>query len=86
MDLREREFPWAARGDAIYLNNASDFLLPILGESCLYLKLHNAPPHPQWAIAKRREACAKVCGAGKAYQAQGANQRTQSQVFGAMGN
>ena len=27
-DLREREFPWAARGDAIYLNNASTGPLP----------------------------------------------------------
>jgi len=29
MDLREREFPWAARGDAIYLNNASTGPLPV---------------------------------------------------------
>lgn len=28
-DLREREFPWAARGDAIYLNNASTGPLPV---------------------------------------------------------
>ena len=26
--LREREFPWAARGDAIYLNNASTGPVP----------------------------------------------------------
>ena len=41
--LREREFPWAARGEAIYLNNASTGPLPERTLAALYFHAKKPP-------------------------------------------
>ena len=68
--LREREFPWAARGEAIYLNNASTGPLPERTLAALRdFDARRAAPHRlsdeyQFAIlAKGRELIARLIGA-----------------------
>ena len=68
--LREQEFPWAARGDSIYLNHASTGPLPerSLGALERFNRLR-AEPHRiaqevQFGILDRaRASCAKLVGA-----------------------
>jgi selenocysteine lyase/cysteine desulfurase len=68
--LREREFPWAARGDAIYLNNASTGPTP---QRCVravseFMRLRAEPfrlsDELQFETLRRsRELCARLIGA-----------------------
>jgi selenocysteine lyase/cysteine desulfurase len=68
--LREREFPWAARGEAIYFNNASTGPLPartVAAQAAFTEK--RAKPYllsdaEQFAIVRRsRELCARLINA-----------------------
>lgn len=68
--LREREFPWAARGDAIYLNNASTGPLPArtLAKVDAFNKLRAEPyrisdDDEMQTVRKTRELAAKLIGA-----------------------
>ena len=68
--LREREFPWASRGDAIYLNNASTGPLPArtLEAVDAFNKLRTEPYRISDAdelgtVRKSRELVAKLIGA-----------------------
>jgi selenocysteine lyase/cysteine desulfurase len=65
--LREREFPWAARGDAIYLNNASTGPLPVRSVAAQHaFTAKRAEPFrladdDQFAVVRRaRELCAAL--------------------------
>lgn len=69
--LRAREFPWAARGDAIYLNNASTGPLPARTVTAVTeFTTRRAAPHrlrdgEQFAtVARVRELAAQLIGAG----------------------
>ncbi|MDQ3697226.1 MAG: aminotransferase class V-fold PLP-dependent enzyme [Gemmatimonadota bacterium] len=68
--LREREFPWAARGDAIYLNNASTGPLPARTVAAQHA--FNTLRAEPWRITdedelstirRTRELCARLIGA-----------------------
>lgn len=68
--LREREFPWAARGDAIYLNNASSGPLPrrTVEATAAFTALRAEPyrlsDQLQFAMIRRsRELAAQLVGA-----------------------
>ena len=68
--LREREFPWAARGDAIYLNNGSTGPLPRRTvEALADFNERRAAPYliteeVQFGTLRRsRELCARLVGA-----------------------
>lgn len=68
--LREREFPWAARGDAVYLNNASTGPLPRRTTAAVdaFSRLRAEPfrmtDEIQFGtIARSRELCARLIGA-----------------------
>lgn len=68
--LRSREFPWAARRDAVYLNAASTGPLPrrtvtVLTEwANLRAELHRLPEERQFeTLARSRELCAALIGA-----------------------
>ncbi|MGI9077909.1 MAG: aminotransferase class V-fold PLP-dependent enzyme [Gemmatimonadaceae bacterium] len=70
LDLRLREFPWAARGEAIYLNNASTGPLPVrtVAAQSSFTALRAEPfrlsDELQFAtIARSRELLAKLIGA-----------------------
>ncbi|HEY7233788.1 MAG TPA: aminotransferase class V-fold PLP-dependent enzyme [Gemmatimonadaceae bacterium] len=72
-DLREREFPWAARGEAIYLNNASTGPLPERTLRALHeFDQRRAAPYRlsddmQFAtLARGRELIARLIGADTA--------------------
>ncbi len=68
--LREREFPWAARGEAIYLNNASTG--PVPARSCEQVNAFNERRTKPYTISdddematvrKSRELAARLIGA-----------------------
>lgn len=68
--LREREFPWAARGDAIYLNNASTGPLPARTLQAIeaFNRLRSEPfrisdDDERGTIRKTRELVARLIGA-----------------------
>ena len=68
--LREREFPWAARGEAIYLNHASTGPLPqrtleaVTAFDALRVQPHRIPDELLFAtLARGRELIAKLIGA-----------------------
>jgi cysteine desulfurase/selenocysteine lyase len=68
--LREREFPWAARGDAIYLNNASTGPLPARTVQAIdsFNRLRTEPfrlsvDDELGTIRKSRELVARLIGA-----------------------
>ncbi len=69
--LRAREYPWAERGDAVYLNNASTGALPArtVRATADFHALRAEPwrltDDAQFAILRRtRELCATLIGAG----------------------
>ncbi|GAC1649292.1 MAG: aminotransferase class V-fold PLP-dependent enzyme [Gemmatimonadaceae bacterium] len=69
--LRDREFTWAARGDAIYLNNASTGPLPrrCIDAMAEFTERRATPfcigdGEQVAAIARTRELCARLIGAG----------------------
>lgn len=71
--LREREFPWAARGDCVYLNNASTGPLPArtLRAIAEFNELRAEPyrltlEHELGTIRKSRELAARLIGASPA--------------------
>jgi selenocysteine lyase/cysteine desulfurase len=68
--LREREFPWAARGDAVYLNNASTGPLPARTVAAVEeFTRRRAEPFRMTdalqfgTLARSRELCARLVGA-----------------------
>jgi selenocysteine lyase/cysteine desulfurase len=68
--LREREFPWAARGEAIYLNNASTGPLPrrtvraVETFTARRAEPFRMPETLQFdTLARTRELCARLVGA-----------------------
>jgi selenocysteine lyase/cysteine desulfurase len=68
--LREREFPWAARGDAIYLNNASTGPLPrrTVDATAAFTTLRAEPyrlsdEHEFETLRRSRELAATLVGA-----------------------
>lgn len=68
--LRAREFPWAARGDAIYLNNASTGPLPsrtleaLDAFNAMRAEPYRIPDELQFATVRRsRELAAQLIGA-----------------------
>lgn len=71
--LRAREFPWAVRGDAIYLNNASTGPLPsrtvaaVGAFTAMRAEPHRIPDELQFATVRRsRELVAQLIGASPA--------------------
>jgi len=68
--LRRVEFPWAARGDAIYLNNASTGPLPVRTVAAVYAFTRaRAEPYRMTealqfgTLDRSRELCARLIGA-----------------------
>jgi selenocysteine lyase/cysteine desulfurase len=71
--LRAREFPWAARGDAIYLNNASTGPLPTSTVHAVeeFTRLRAEPwrlseSHQFGTLIRARALCAQLIGASAA--------------------